>query len=68
MNLKNCECCFATYESYKISKDSDGAYWCELSLLNPNGEIVSPKGLCQFCNPKDTKWYTTLPKCTKPHN
>ena len=46
--VKNCECCLASYEGYKVGEESEKtSYWCEL----PNRKAET-KGLCGFCNPK----------------
>ena len=74
-NLKrNCECCGA---SYATGKDY-GYYWCETPIYETikitkkwyqfwkSKEIVciiSPKGLCEFCNPNCEKWYIENKKC-----
>ena len=46
-----CICCGATYE---IPTN----YWCE--LLMPNLET---KGLCEFCDPNNKKWYVEEKRC-----
>lgn len=58
--LKNCECCFASYgrgQSY-------GEEWCEFPIYE-NGVMVEPKGLCEFCNPNNLKWFIKDKKCHK---
>lgn len=65
MNVsKNCQCCLQSYEPYTIGKDSEVFY--EQSIIpvrDTNGEIIKPIGLCAFCNPKSTVWYTPKMKC-----
>lgn len=53
--MNNCEKCLSSYQSYKTDKEDIGTTWCQ----EPQGKRVgnefvidTPKGLCQFCNPK----------------
>lgn len=56
---KNCVCCGQSYGSYTIGKDSEVFHdQCVIPLGG-----VEPKGLCGFCNPKSTVWYTPKMKC-----
>jgi len=54
---RNCECCGG---SYATGKDY-GYYSCELPIRDEDGNVVPPKGLCEFCNPNDKVWYNHSP-------
>lgn len=54
--MNNCEKCHARYESYQIGEKEDcSTSWCQIPISEKIGtEYIekTPKGLCQFCNPK----------------
>jgi len=69
---KNCICCFQQYEPYKIGKaselyGSDKGVQSIVPVLNEDGTVKEPQGLCPFCNPKSTIWFTPKMKCHYEH-
>lgn len=51
--LNNCKKCLASYGQYNLDTNSDWEeYWCKLPLRGKKGEVIKPKGVCQFCNHK----------------
>lgn len=61
VNKENCVCCGATY----VTGKHYGDWWYEYSLaVDTKGNLKSPKGLCEFCNPNNV-WYTPDLKCHK---
>ncbi len=56
---RTCTCCKAHYQ---IPTD----YWCELPFaVIKDGKTVfpTPKGLCEFCDPDNSKWYVKEKPC-----
>jgi ribosomal protein L32 len=53
--LNNCERCGAQYSTYNVKTEGQDDWkeaWSQCPVLDENGKIKKPHGVCQFCNPK----------------
>lgn len=67
----NCICCRQSYGNYKVNSESEIFVEQHLWPIRENGKffpiennpLKEPKGLCPFCNPKSTMWYSPKMQC-----
>lgn len=57
-DLRNCRCCHSHYQK-------PTGFWCELPLVDKEGNMVEPVGFCEFCDRNNTTWYTPNKPCHK---
>lgn len=54
-NKRTCSCCGALY----VINGNPSELWMQWS----NPSLYKVEGLCEFCNPKNRKWYTPNKEC-----